>query len=122
MGKQRVLADRQPQVLSSPPDVTDPPARQRCGEVLRTSQMPARGARVEDLDAREPAPADVPLQAEPDALHLWQFRHSSPLGILATPGAAWWPAPGPRPLDPPREPGLRQQPWQGRIPRRSGSR
>lgn len=120
MGKQRVLTDRHPQILSAPSDITDLPACQRCREVLRTSQMPARGPRMEDFDARERAPADVPLQTDPDALYLWQLRHS-PLGILAKPGA--WLALGPRRLDQPGPPRRlrRLGAWHGLLPPRSSS-
>lgn len=75
MGEQRVFPDRQPQVLPAPPDGTDLAAGQRCREVIWTGQVPAGRTRMEDVDALEPAPADVPLQAGPDALHLWQLWH-----------------------------------------------
>jgi len=81
MGEQRILADGQPQVLSAPPGITDLPSGQRRREVIWTSQVPARGARMEHLDVEEPAPTDMSLEAEPDALHLWQLWHRSPLGL-----------------------------------------
>src|SRR5215469_11622289 len=139
MSKQRVVANRQPQILSATPDVTNLTAGQRGGEVFRTSQMPARGTRMKHLDVGEPARADMPLQSEPDALHLWQLWHRRPLSILAKPGAACWFAPGPRPLylsrrhrprwarsrrqsRPRHRHQLRQRAWPGLLPRHSGSR
>jgi len=90
MGKQRVLTDGQPQVLAPAPDVTNLSTCERGGEVIGTCQMAPRGPRMEHLYAVDPAPADMPLQAKPDALHLWQLWHRGLLGILAKPGAACW--------------------------------
>jgi len=86
VSKQRVLANREPQVLAAPADFPDLPVSKRGGEVSRTSEMTPGRARMKDLDVTEGAPGHVLLETSPDTLHLWKLWHRRPLKVSVEPG------------------------------------
>jgi hypothetical protein len=81
VSEQRVLADGQPQVLASTPDLPNLAAFERRRQVIRSSQMTPDCPRMKDCYFSELAPDDMIRQAGSDALHLWQFRHWCLLSI-----------------------------------------
>jgi hypothetical protein len=73
--EQRVLANRQPQVLAPSPGSIDRPAGQAGHEVGRAGLVPANRARVQDLDRLDTPSHDELLEPAPDYLDLGQLRH-----------------------------------------------
>ena len=75
--EQRVVPDRQPQVLAPAPGAVDGPAGQPGDEVRRAGLVPPDGARMQDLDVSMRAADDELLESAPDRLDLGQFGHAT---------------------------------------------
>jgi hypothetical protein len=82
VSQQRILADRQPEVLASAANVPDLPMSQGGSEILRPGEVTPDRARVEDLDVAERTSGHVPGEASPDTLHLWKLWHRRPLSFF----------------------------------------
>jgi hypothetical protein len=70
----------QPQVLAAAAGRADAVALQAVGEVVGAGDVPAHGARVQDLGVGDGAVGDPALQAAPDDLDLGQLGHGIPSG------------------------------------------
>ena len=81
MGEQRVLADRQPEVLPAAASALEPAARQGVLEVGGTGQMAPDGPGMQDTYLADRAAGYVVVQALAHDLNFGEFGHASRLRI-----------------------------------------